>query len=85
MLSDEGAMACKVWGSISHYLPAPASEFYIGESKVDNDQTKCEYHPSDASDEAWRAPSYDDQHDTQNPSGDIEAALTIFISRIFYI
>ena len=28
---------------------------------------------------------YYDQHDTQTPSGDIEAALPIFISRIFYI
>ena len=38
---------------------------------------KCEHHPSDASDEARRAPSYDGQHDTQNSSGDIEAVKEI--------
>ena len=33
-------------------------EIYKGESKADNDQTKCEHHPSDGSDEAQNAPSY---------------------------
>ena len=58
---------------------------YIKERAKQTMAKPSEHHPSDASDEAQNDPSYYDQHDTQTPRGDIDAALPIFISRIFYI